>query len=619
MNLYFEPYTKDGCISNCNTNPKFNQIISCGSILHPIDALIVGEPEKAKCVLNILKDKKDCLSSCDIIKNHFPPASQEQINKLKDQYTQKLGSVILQPKDQLIQKIDLSVIPQPTNILEWKQNNFNDNEIKKWNFMDIPLDRAITCKKYDISPEQVLNLVLNNEIRHQDVYLTGAWLHSNRPNWGYAVKWKVKRWGWHVHDTKLHEYSQGFQCDKNNGIQSEEHDMTCPEDIQQNAKKYFADHLKIPIENIVNIKFPESGRGEGNISPIGHRWRFVWEKYKFVIAYIVPKSDYSMSTFETLPKKEILPSGYCVKCKKEAFKHIWKSGENITLYFGLCENCYTIFAKKSSYLPCEKCNEVESYHLWKDGWTGQCFDGLCESCTIGISKPTKIIGTVEEQIDIVKSKIKFAKAHYRMVYQKYQDHLILNSGETPPIYDTRRFNNLHWYPEHNKLWEIQSNASQEIKKLEKILEELLKNPIELGRKLVTACTKGNLQEVQSLVKNGADINFPHFSGIDYGITPLISASQHGNYDIVEFLLDSGANIDQSYNQLTPLMMVVASKEGIYENRCKVLKLLLQKGADIGQTDVNGWTASMYAKKTGNKNMLKIIEENYVWGRNDKKN
>lgn len=616
MDFKFEPYTKNTCISNCNTNPKFNQLLSCG-LNRPIDALMVGEPGKAKCILDILKDKKDCLIGCDIIKNNFPPASQDQINKLKSQYTQKTGFTFkLKPKDELTQQIDLSVIPQPTNILEWKQNNFNDNEIRKWNFLEIPLNRAITFKTNNISPEQALNLVLNHEIKYHDVYLTGEWLHNNRPNWGYAVKWKVKRWGWHVHDTRLHGYSPGFQCDKNNGIQSEEHDMTCPEDIQQNAKEYFADDLKIPIENIVNIKFPGSGRGEGNINPVGHRWRFVWEKYKFVVAYIEPKTCHNMNTFETSPEKEILPGGYCVKCKKEEFKHIWKNGWNIALFYGLCENCYTIYAKKGSYLPCEKCNEVESYHLWKDGWTGQCFDGLCEGCTTGI-KPTKIIGTVEEQIDIVKSKIKLAKAHYHTVYQECQDYLILNSGETPPIFESYRFKNLPWYPEYNKLWQIQSNASKEIKKLEKILEELLKNPIELGRKLVTSCVKGNLQEVQSLVKNGADINFPHFNSIDYGMTPLITASQYGHYNIVEFLLDSGADLEQTHNQITPLMMVVRSKEGIYENRCKVLKLLLQKGADIGPTDVGGWTASMYAENC-NPNMLKIIEDNYVCGRNDGK-
>ena len=33
------------------------------------------------------------------------------------------------------------------------------------------------------------------------------------------------------------------------------------------------------------MHFPPSGRGEGGINPVGHRWRVVWDEYEFGYSY----------------------------------------------------------------------------------------------------------------------------------------------------------------------------------------------------------------------------------------------------------------------------------------------------------------------------------------------
>lgn len=456
-------------------------------------------------------------------------------------------------------------------------------------------------------------ILLDTSQRKQKVVtLNGAWLHNNRIHWGFAIKWKRKRWGWHVcldqsilnigggggaHETQLQEFCKN------------------PHHIYEDMKNYFAGHCAIPVEYIAEIIPPPSGRGEGSLGAIGYRWRYVWQNYKFtVILHEGYDFDYSPITkveeIEEPVIQEVLSSGTCVKCKKESFKHTWKDGSNLTLYFGLCEDCYTIFAKRLSNAPCEKCHEDEEYHLWKDGWTGQCYNGLCESCTTGVPKPAKIDGTVEEQIKIVENKLELARKHYQKVYQEYRSNYIACSGKQDPGAD-KQYKDLPWYPEHCKLWQIQSNAMGEVQKLEKKLEELMKDPIKLGKKLVIACKEGNLHNVKTFIEQGVDINFPHFSGINNGLTPLLMACQYGHHDIVSFLLDNGANVNQDFSQITPLMLTIASGESTYESRCEILKLLLQRGADIGPTDCNGWTASMYAEKHGYTKMVKIIEDNYV--------
>ena len=67
---------------------------------------------------------------------------------------------------------------------------------------------------------------------------------------------------------------------------------------------------------------------------------------------------------------------------------------------------------------------------------------------------------------------------------------------------------------------------------------------------------------------------------------LILASNKGFLDIVQLLLDNGANVnDSNFDQQTALME--ASEEGHFE----VVKLLVQKGANVNLTDRRGRTAA----------------------------
>ncbi|MDN5247643.1 MAG: ankyrin repeat domain-containing protein [Wolbachia endosymbiont of Tyrophagus putrescentiae] len=100
----------------------------------------------------------------------------------------------------------------------------------------------------------------------------------------------------------------------------------------------------------------------------------------------------------------------------------------------------------------------------------------------------------------------------------------------------------------------------------------------LNQKLIDSCEKGNLEAVRNAIKEGADIN--HYD--KYGLTPLYYSVFFKHYEIVEFLLKSGANIYapsgiSGYNTLH-----LAAQEGSK----RMLILLLVESIFHGKDGIN---------------------------------
>lgn len=112
------------------------------------------------------------------------------------------------------------------------------------------------------------------------IRFNGHWLHHNKMAWGWAVKWKTKRWGWHI--TTHHPGGWGeYQIDS-----PWRHN---PAAIMADARAHIAAHLGVPIEQIgEHVDFPPGGRGIGNINPVGARWRVAWDEYEFGYTYREP-------------------------------------------------------------------------------------------------------------------------------------------------------------------------------------------------------------------------------------------------------------------------------------------------------------------------------------------
>ena len=95
---------------------------------------------------------------------------------------------------------------------------------------------------------------------------------------------------------------------------------------------------------------------------------------------------------------------------------------------------------------------------------------------------------------------------------------------------------------------------------------------------------GNLENVETLIEQGADVN----EADDQGYTALMKAAQEGRVDVVETLLESGADVSaraNSFDKETALL--VAAKHG----HTDVVRVLIEKG----KADVNVTTRGFYSK------------------------
>ncbi len=128
--------------------------------------------------------------------------------------------------------------------------------------------------------------------------------------------------------------------------------------------------------------------------------------------------------------------------------------------------------------------------------------------------------------------------------------------------------------------------------------------------LMSAYMSGNREMVKFLVKGGADVNFEN----KFGATTFWVSVKEGDLDYISFFLKHNAFLEQPGRypdplrekdgivmNLTPLM--VAAEGGHY----KVVKILIDAGAFLGIQDSEGRDARGYALKSGNDNIVTLID------------
>lgn len=125
-----------------------------------------------------------------------------------------------------------------------------------------------------------------------------------------------------------------------------------------------------------------------------------------------------------------------------------------------------------------------------------------------------------------------------------------------------------------------------------------------GRSLLQrACKKGDLAEVKSLIERGADANESDFGGF----TCLHEAALAGHNEIVEFLIEKGANVNKQALEFgdfeTPLMDAAENKH------IETVKILLKHGADPDICNADGYSAltKLYHLQEEEDDYKEIIE------------
>jgi len=128
----------------------------------------------------------------------------------------------------------------------------------------------------------------------------------------------------------------------------------------------------------------------------------------------------------------------------------------------------------------------------------------------------------------------------------------------------------------------------------------------LQKRLLDAAEANDVAAARSAVAMGANVNAPGLTvGRDWWIKSIHPAAFKGNTQVVSFLLDNGADVNDVYmccfTSKTPLM------EAIGGNHLETAQLLISRGANVHFKGIEDWTALRLAEQEGNENMIGLLD------------
>nr|XP_027230756.1 protein phosphatase 1 regulatory subunit 12A-like isoform X7 [Penaeus vannamei] len=132
---------------------------------------------------------------------------------------------------------------------------------------------------------------------------------------------------------------------------------------------------------------------------------------------------------------------------------------------------------------------------------------------------------------------------------------------------------------------------------------------------LAACAAGDKQEVLRLLEKGADIDTANVDGL----TALHAACIDDNLDMVEFLVDQGADVNRGDKQEVLRLLEkgadidTANVDGLtalhaacIDDNLDMVEFLVDQGADVNRGDMEGWTALHATASCGFNSIAKFL-------------
>ena len=117
--------------------------------------------------------------------------------------------------------------------------------------------------------------------------------------------------------------------------------------------------------------------------------------------------------------------------------------------------------------------------------------------------------------------------------------------------------------------------------------------------LLDASKRGHVDKIKIIITNNKKVNINYQN--KYGHTPLMCATMHNHYDVVQVLINEGADVDiVDINGNTTFLLAVQC------GHVDIIKYLLTKKVDIGGKNNMGLTALMIAADRCHQDVVKLL-------------
>jgi ankyrin repeat protein len=126
------------------------------------------------------------------------------------------------------------------------------------------------------------------------------------------------------------------------------------------------------------------------------------------------------------------------------------------------------------------------------------------------------------------------------------------------------------------------------------------NPPRGGSELWNAAFNGNLATVESCVARGESVNATGPGGF----SALVAASRNGHFEVVKYLVEHGANIEQASNNRDKTALLAAAFKGHLD----IVGYLIEKGANVNAQSINGFTPLTDAAINGDIRVVTFLVE-----------
>lgn len=130
---------------------------------------------------------------------------------------------------------------------------------------------------------------------------------------------------------------------------------------------------------------------------------------------------------------------------------------------------------------------------------------------------------------------------------------------------------------------------------------------EIQKAFIRAAQFGELDKVKELFEEGVDIDAridkeeSGFKSLSH--TAITAAAQDSHTEIIEWLIENGANVNSTDSYGASAIVYAADEEN-----AELVKLLIENGADVNITSSGGSSALKYAREMDNEEIIQMLLE-----------